>query len=137
VLCWAVLGTVGALAFLSAGPCFYDHVAGGANPYARQMAALRQVHGVTSLRLQDLLRACLDGGGHVGGASAMPSMHISACVLFTLAGWHRSRRIGALLLAVTLLTQVACVALGWHYAIDGYVAAAGTCLIWWAVGKAT
>jgi hypothetical protein len=141
VLSWALLGSVGALTLLSAGPCFYDRAVGpGDNPYAGQMAALHEADShvrINSIRAQTVIWDLLGLDGKIGGASAMPSMHISACVLFTLAGWHRSRRIGALLLAVTLLTQVACVALGWHYAIDGYVAAAGTCLIWWAVGKAT
>jgi hypothetical protein len=138
VLCWLLLGTVMALAFLSAGPCFYDQVSSG-GPYLDQMATLRQVNEsvlLTSIRLQNVVRTHVDAGA-VAAASAMPSMHISMCALFTLAGWHRHRKLGLLLLAVTLLTQVACVALGWHYAIDGYVAAAGTCLIWWAVGKAT
>jgi hypothetical protein len=137
VLCFALLGTGMALAFLSAGPCFYDYVVSGANPYEDQMQALHQANqhfGLNSIWLQDEFRAYLDGGNPIGGASAMPSMHVSTCVLFSLVVWQRHRWLGIALAFYAFLTQIACVWLGWHYAIDGYVAALGTWIIWRIVG---
>jgi hypothetical protein len=138
VLSWVLLGTLAALVFLSAGPCFYEHVAPGPNPYAEHSSALQQADQrfpVTSIHFQNAMRGGLDGRWYIGGASAMPSMHISMCVLFTLAAWQASRRIGLLLLGITIAMQCACVWLGWHYAVDGYAAALGTWAIWWTVGR--
>jgi len=33
-----------------------------------------------------------------------------------------------------LLTLVGSVALGWHYAIDGYIGGGAAILVWWAAG---
>ncbi len=137
-LCWVVMGTMVALIFLSAGPRFWDHAVGGENPYADQMSALRtadQHLRLNSVRAQGVIWQLLGLDGKYGGASAMPSMHIVLCTLFTLALWRAHRALGITMLAFTVLTLVACVALGWHYAVDGYVAAAGTLVIWWGAGR--
>ena len=72
--------------------------------------------------------------GQVKGISAMPSMHVSIAFLFALVGWRIHRISGIIFSVFAFLIMVGCVHLGWHYAIDGYVAIACIWLIWWAVG---
>ena len=47
---------------------------------------------------------------------------------------HRWLGVGAFVYFVVV--QIGSVQLGWHYAVDGYVSAVATGLIWWAVGRA-
>lgn len=60
----------------------------------------------------------------------MPSMHVAEAVLFAILGWKSNRRLGVALTAFALITLVGSVLLGWHYAIDGYLAAAAVVPIW-------
>ena len=56
------------------------------------------------------------------GIAAFPSLHVGMIVLFTLA----LRRYGPVfwcLAVYSLIVQIGSVALGWHYAIDGYAGA--------------
>ena len=43
---------------------------------------------------------------------------------------------GLLDVIVVAVLFIGSVHLGWHYAVDGYVAIVGTAAIWWAVGRA-
>jgi hypothetical protein len=138
VLCWILLGTVAGIGFLSGGPCFWNQIVGQDNPYEDQMDALRQANEqmpTNSIRGQVAISEHLERDPAFGGASAMPSMHVSMCMLFTLAAWRASRKAGVTMLVMTALIQLACVSLGWHYAVDGYVSVVGTWLTWWAVGR--
>jgi PAP2 superfamily len=65
------------------------------------------------------------------GISAMPSMHVGTATLFALAAWPINRTFGKILAIHAMLIQIGSVALAWHYAIDGYVAAALTFALWW------
>jgi hypothetical protein len=58
-------------------------------------------------------------------------------VLFTLVGWQANRRLGMTFLAYTILSFLGSVHLGWHYAVDGYVSAAGVVAIWLFAGWLT
>jgi hypothetical protein len=57
------------------------------------------------------------------GVAAMPSLHVGAHVLFFL--WTRRffRPLSPLFLAASVLTFVASVVTGWHYAVDGWAGA--------------
>ncbi len=139
-LAWVLLGTAGAIMFSSAGPCFYDKVADGPDPYVPLLAYLRQAnagHPVWTVGTQDRLwESHLNSEtAMVTGITAMPSMHVSMAFLFFLAAWHH--RLLRVLLGLFLVgTCLACVHLGWHYAVDAYAAIVGTWLIWWACGLA-
>lgn len=64
------------------------------------------------------------------GVAALPSLHVGVLVLFAIASrpW---RPVAVALWALTAVTFVGSLALGWHYAIDGYAGAALACLAWW------
>lgn len=139
-IAWIVLGSVAALLFSSAGPCYYGHFH-ASDPYAPLMAYLHDSNHsipVWALKVQDMLWQGYQSGGTVGelGISAMPSMHVATSVLMALVAWPIRRAAGIALAAFTVLIMLGSVHLGWHYALDGYVGAAGAVLIWQAVGLA-
>ncbi|HET9582211.1 MAG TPA: phosphatase PAP2 family protein [Gemmatimonadota bacterium] len=136
---WILLGTAMAVAFSSAGPCYYGRVVTGPDPFAPLMAYLHRVdavHPLTALDVQALL-----WDGYVGrerlveGIAAMPSLHVAVPVLFTIVMWGIDRRLGVLFGVYTALILVGSVHLGWHYAIDGYVTLALVPAVWWLAGR--
>jgi PAP2 superfamily len=140
IVCFAVMGNLVAIWMASGGPCYYGRLVHGPDLYAPLMEYLRNAsqHGsiIWSVRLQDVLwdNYASDGFGIGSGISAMPSMHVAGALLFALLGWRTHRGLGILLSINVVLIMIATVHLGWHYAIDGYVAVLGTLAIWWAVG---
>ena len=140
ILSWILLGTLAAVIFSSAGPCYYGHLVEGKDVYQPLMEYLesaRESYPVWALGTQEMLwQSYRNGGvGKVTGISAMPSMHISIVFLFAVLGWrtHRIAGIGFSLFAIFIM--IGCIHLGWHYAIDGYVSIVGTYFIWWFAGR--
>ncbi len=139
VLTWSLLGSLLATLLSSAGPCYYHFVSDGPNPFAPLMAYLHETaetHYVPALHVQELLWNDHQGGGidQARGVSAMPSMHVSSAFLFALLGWRVHRWLGWVLTGFFVLILVGSVHLGWHYAIDGYLAIPLTWLIWRLAG---
>jgi hypothetical protein len=140
VLLWIVVGTVLAIGFSSAGPCYYGKIVAGVDPYQDLMQYLYRTHATHPVwaldvqsRLWDIYRSgTVDA---MGGITAMPSMHVAIAVLMALLGWRYGRWAGVALTAFAVMIFLGSIHLGWHYAIDGYVAAAITVVIWWAVGR--
>jgi len=137
-----LLGTAMAHVFASGGPVFYAGLVAGPDPYAPLVAYLEQVHAHEPLRAVQLQR--LVWANHVTGArefwlsmSAMPSLHVGLAVIFACAGWDQSRRLGLLLTGFAAMTLLGSVSLGWHYAVDGYVAVAGAVACWWVADRCT
>lgn len=141
ILSWALLGTVMAVVFSSAGPVYYGAVVAGPDPYAPLLAHLNTVaESVPILALlaqAELWRNFIIGDVTLAaGISAMPSMHLSMGTLLVLATWRLgtiARVLSCLYLIVLLIGSVY---LAWHYAVDGYAAIVGTWAIWWLVGHA-
>ena len=142
VLIWAINGSLLAVYFSSAGPCFLDRLyPAESNPFAGLMTYLNTVNQslpIWAIPTQDALWALYEDNqlSAGGGISAMPSMHVSvAWLLFLLvrkdAAWLRW--LGRSFVVFILIGSVH---LGWHYAIDGYLAIVTTTLIWWLVSKA-
>jgi hypothetical protein len=140
VLSWVVLGNVVALFFSSVGPCYYGHVVAGADPFAAQMALLReadQTIPVLALQVQDMLWAdySANAGTNALSIAAMPSMHVGTAVLLALLGWRLNRAAGIALTVFAVLVMVGSVHLAWHYALDGYVGGLGAWIIWKICGR--
>lgn len=138
-LAWILLGTLAAIIFSSAGPCYYGRVVEGEDIFQPLMEYLRDAnesYTVFALHGQETLWESYENSEvkQITGISAMPSMHISMAFLFVLVGLGANRVIGIALGVFAVLNMIGCVYLGWHYAIDGYAAIACTWLLWWAVG---
>ena len=142
VAVWIGIGSILAYLMPAAGPCFYDHFVGpggGFGPMIDNLVAAEAATGSNLTALsnqQGLLR--LFGGDALavgGGISAMPSVHNGLAVLFALAGFQINRKAGWAFTAYAVLIWIGSVHLGWHYAVDGLVAAALTVAIWRVMGR--
>jgi hypothetical protein len=145
LLLWIILGTLVAYLVPASGPCFYQYFQPDGARFsqltgvlAQQDLFLRQhgLHGLRAVEYQHLLlhdyRASTLALG--AGISAMPSLHNAMAVLFACAAYHADRRIGRLFTAYAVLIWIGSIHLGWHYAVDGIVAAALTIAIWKLTG---
>ena len=140
VLLWGLLGNVAATLLSSAGPAYYGRVTGLPDPFAPLMAYLHQASTVVwlpALDVQDMLWGSYVNRnlGIGGGISAMPSLHVATSFCSVLLGFAINRWLGIGFAAFCAMILVGSVHLGWHYAIDGYVAIIGTGAIWWIVGR--
>ena len=135
ILVWILGGSVLAWAFSSAGPCYYDRIVAGDNPYSALTARI-EAQKLFAGDAQRVLWGLRTDGivTPTSGISAMPSMHVTMGVLMAIVMWHRSRAIGLILALYAGLVQIGSVVLGWHYAIDGYVGAGVAAFCWWGAG---
>lgn len=149
-LAWALIGNLAATLLSSAGPCYYGLVVAGQDPFAPLMGYLREVAAnlsfrafgqeihlsFTTLMLQDLLWQSQISGdyGIAKGISAAPSMHMaSSWIIWRLSCsmGKAARLFGSVFL---LFIFVGSIHLGWHYAIDGYLAVAAAWMLWRLTG---
>lgn len=133
VIAWPLIGNLAAAAFMSAGPCYYEFVVEGSNPYGPLMSYVQSSNHLTTALQAYLWRYHASGNLHAigGGISAMPSMHLVMATLAAVPLWRlgRAGRIAAgVLVAVTLIGSVH---LGWHYALDGYAGILAAGAVWW------
>jgi hypothetical protein len=138
-LTMVLLGTIGATAFSSVGPIFYDAFIPG-DRFAPLLAALRDTAAgdLTFQTAGYLLSAYRGEGGIIGtGISAMPSMHLAIVTLNALMLGSLNRWAGLAGWAYVALILIGSVYLAWHYAIDGYFSIAVVPLIWWLAGRFT
>jgi hypothetical protein len=133
---WVFIGGILAIWFSSAGPCFYGRLGLTPDPYADLMTYLRganEVLPIWAIPVQDELWQGYVGNSVIAGISAMPSMHNGSALLYALAGYQVSRFAGRLLSVHAILIFIGSIHLGWHYAVDSYLAWAITLVIWFAV----
>ncbi len=135
---WVFIGTIMAIALSSAGPCYYGRIVPGPDPYAPLMTFLYRVDAGTpllALRVQEWLWDGYLGLGYFQGISAMPSMHVALPVLFALGSLKVGRWLTASFALYTVAILLGSVHLGWHYAVDGYVAIVVALAMWWVIGR--
>jgi hypothetical protein len=139
ILAWMVVGNLLAGLFMSAGPAFFGEVAGDHARFAPLLDFLAGNSGSAwsardiQLSLWQLYEHGMVSFG--SGISAFPSMHVSMATLWAITAFQRSRTLGFAALAFLGVILASSVALGWHYAADGYASIVLTLLIWHAVGR--
>lgn len=141
VISWILMGNVLATLFSSVGPCFYGYLSLGSDPYAPLLQYLNestQHAPVWAVGVQKMLWDAYQDKNQISelSISALPSMHVATAVLLALLAWGFNRAAGIALTIFAVLIMIGSVHLGWHYALDGYVGAAGAYAIWRAVGWA-
>lgn len=138
MLVWLVGGFLIASLFASAGPVYFERLGFGDLyvPLMDRLHAINETHAVWALEVQDKLWAGFTGDRPgTAGISAFPSMHVATATLFVMA----ARRLGRVLLVASIafwvVTMIGSVLLGWHYAVDGYAAAAIALVAWRIAGN--
>jgi hypothetical protein len=139
---WILLGVIGAWLTSSAGPCYTMLLGAASAPeFEPLMARLRDIsanHGTLgAVDWQNLLWQAYDGRryGFGMGISAMPSLHNAITVLYALALSRFGRKYAVAGWLFALLIFISSIHLGWHYAVDGIIAAAAMIPIWRAAGR--
>ena len=135
MLCWFVGGAILATLLSSVGPCFYGLFVEGVNPYADYMAGLQSIHAsddLIAVMTQEVLVDLhfSDQPERRIGISAMPSLHNTLAVLFAITGYKIHKMLGHILAIYAVIIFIGSVALGWHYAIDGYAGLLIAIAIW-------
>ncbi|WP_371169459.1 phosphatase PAP2 family protein [Aliiroseovarius sp. 2305UL8-7] len=120
---WIGLGNVWALAFMSAGPVYYDRLY-DTNLFAPMIQTLDGA-GITTGAIGNLMNHLWDayesGAQKIGsGISAFPSVHVGMATVFALYMYERHRLLLIPSIIVVAIFQFLSVYQGWHYAIDGY-----------------
>ncbi|MEZ5830640.1 MAG: phosphatase PAP2 family protein [Dongiaceae bacterium] len=150
ILAWTLLGGVLAIALSSVGPCYYALVVGGPDPYAAQIAYLRETVPATHISIfgfdkqlsliavtvQDMLWDFYQQAdfGFGRGISAAPSMHVASTWLVARMIQTYGRRAAIFGWGFFAVILIGSIHLGWHYATDGYVAIAGAWALWRLTG---
>lgn len=149
-LAWPLFGNLAATLMSSAGPCYYGFIVDGPNPYQPLMEYLRGVAAnlslsvfgyelrppFTALMMQDILwQSHVNGDyGVAKGISAAPSLHLASTWIMWRLAWSLGRTARIAGSAFLLLIFIGSIHLGWHYALDGYLAIAGAWALWRATG---
>ncbi len=138
MLIWWIGGGLLALAFSSAGPCYFGKLGlATPDPYKDLMAYLYGVNDylpIWALDTQNLLWDGYTGKSEAIGVSAFPSMHNGTAILFALTFRQISKGWGRFFTGYAILILLTSVHLGWHYAVDGYAAIIVSFACWWLAG---
>ncbi len=140
VLAWAIIGNLLATVFSSAGPCFLERLTGNDHyrPLMDYLAVANAKFDIMALGTQDDLWAGYknDKIPLGGGISAMPSVHVATAMLYLFLAWRRENKALKIISAVFFVfIVVGAIHLGWHYAVDGYLAILITPALWSIAGK--
>ncbi len=132
-MCWLVLGIWMALGLSSAGPIYVEHFYGSS-----RFAGLQEVlpPDLAAVRTQAYLLENFGTPGFGKGISAAPSMHNALYLLLIWMVYDRFGNSWQLWCAIAFeaIVFLASVHLGWHYAMDGLIAAIAVPPIWYFAG---
>jgi hypothetical protein len=126
---WSIFGTIGQLLLSSAGPIFYQRIGLG-DRFAELSGNIPFVTNEVSGYLWNFHAKHTLGVG--AGISAMPSLHIATATWVYLVFRAQRSKFARVAALFALYMWAMSVALGWHYAIDGIVGAAGAVVCQWA-----
>ncbi|MFL6844163.1 MAG: phosphatase PAP2 family protein [Allosphingosinicella sp.] len=139
---WLILGIAGAYLGSSAGPCYTGLIGASSAPdFAPLLARLNAYEAMPGVDLGAVGWQQVLWDAHVNrhygfgmGISAMPSLHNAISMLYALAFFRfgRAAGIGASIFAFVIF--LGSIHLGWHYAVDGIIAATAMVGLWWAAG---
>jgi hypothetical protein len=133
---WLVGGTVLATYFSSAGPCYFEAIGLGSaayGPLLERLRAINETWPIWALDTQNLLWSLKENGSPMGGISAMPSMHNATSLFFVFVAWRWAGWLRLAFIAHAILIFIGSVHLGWHYAVDAYLAFAIAIVAWFAM----
>jgi PAP2 superfamily len=136
IVLWSLGGSLLAIVFSSAGPCYFNTLYPGNDPYGPLLNALKSYTAVVpiwAVDTQSMLWDMRASGEGLSSISAMPSMHNGTSLLFVLAMWNKGKWLRRAAVLHCALIFIGSVHLGWHYAVDAYLAWALTLVIWFAV----
>ena len=140
IFVWSLLGSGLGYILYSAGPCYFNRLGLGTdNSYAalfQKLEAINATNSLWALGNQSRLWEAFVSRHWLpfGGISAMPSVHVAMAVVFALTLTSRNVYLGIVGWLYYIAILVGSVVLGWHYAVDGYVATLLTLLIWKMAG---
>lgn len=138
MLSWILVGNVMATWFSSAGPVYYGLITGD---YLRFAPIVDLVHseGGTTAQFQNYLWMLYSQNipGLGSGISAFPSMHVAIVTINALFLIEVRPKFTIPALLYVAFVMMSSVYLGWHYAVDGYVAFAMVVGIYFALKKVT
>ena len=139
VLMWFLLGNVLATLLSSAGPVFFGQVAFEPNPYAGLVEHLRGSVPFLAQAQETMWQAnaMRPHPPLMPPISAAPSLHVALAVLNALAVSRVSRTLGTGLWLFAAVVTLATIQLGFHYAVDAYLAVAALLPLWWATSRFT
>lgn len=125
---WSIFGPIGQLLGSAAGPIFYRRIGLG----DRFLELETNVPEITQKLTDYLWNLHVTGEPAVGaGISAMPSLHIATVAWIFLVFRGQGSRLTPVAALFAIYIYALSVALGWHYAIDGLVGAAGAIVSHW------
>ena len=136
MLAWIVVGNALAGLFLSAGPAYYGFVTGDTGRFAELLGYIQRDGGLnTAATYQKYLWELHQAGRaeFASGISAFPSVHVAMAAVNMFFAFDVSRRLGIVMTAYTVIIMISSVALGWHYAIDGYVAVLAVAMLYFGL----
>ncbi|MDH3264972.1 MAG: phosphatase PAP2 family protein [Paracoccaceae bacterium] len=128
---WIGLGNVLALAFMSAGPVYYERLLGDpAFPGLADALTTSGVEASLTGRIQNYLwdAYILEQSRAGSGISAFPSVHVGMAALVGLYLAERNPALGLVGGLHVVSTLFLSVYLGWHYAVDGYFSIAAVAI---------
>lgn len=141
VATWAILGSIMAVIFSSAGPCFYSYFYPNTPlPIIEATNKLRDKSGNKDYTTDMTKRMLLETVSHkqdsyLGfGISAFPSLHVGTTTLNACLLTKINLKLGLLMWIYTLLIITSCVYLGFHYLVDCIAGTVGAICIWSIVG---
>lgn len=129
---WSIFGPIGQYFGSAAGPIFYQKIGLG-DRFAELSASIPPVTNAVSSYLWNFHIHQTPAVG--AGISAMPSLHIATVAWVYLAFRAHRSKLSPFAALFALYIFALSVALGWHYAVDGIVGAAGAILFQWASGR--